>query len=777
MIKKFFCAILACFMILNCTACGGAESVPTSVPASAAAPDTSTSPFSASEQLELDKAKELGFPGGDLTRESISGAELSEILDHFVSITAPEKLEGWKEMYPALRASTEPLIRFDAIASLFLAANYVGGEYALMQSDGMSNAETLNHSWDEDYLNWDLYGGFEAVDSLDNGAGPAPLDGASYYYVLGRSSPFSGEYLFSVDPESNSLRVKDPCTYAEALCAVIRLMCSADENLMGSSPADTADETILTPELLELSQSNPAVTAEDHPLWRGMTLAWDFHAGNTASVAAIEDIASWGFNFVRIMTDYRNFFDPEDVSKSSAAGLRRLDEFVAAGIRQGIHIDICFTFLPGREVTPEASTFTSEGSFDLFINEEKQADANAIWQTIARRYSGVSNYNLSFTPFYEALNKNLSTGLPGPDYGPQDVAQYLGKVVDVIRAESPDRLIVYEPSPDNDLSVATQADACHTLAAEKGNMLISFNFCEQPFVYAHMTAEEGQHIDNNNHSMQTPSYPTAYYSLSGYLDDTHTLTLDGCLPAGTTIELYVAESFDAQLSIDADGVQLYQEALGEEAYSVSAPLSRYMLYRTSDKMIRITLTEDAQTVYIRCTAGGLNWCGIDVLLPESYAQDRWYYASEYDVFLGLEEESGVKQIRDARVMLWPAGDSPCLTATIHPNLTYTTPSVYAESSADTIAAWCDAIESFEGNCLIRFESGCFSGVEWEDMKAYYTDLLSAFEEKGFSWMSNDYSAITSEYTQTKLIAGCPSAPYEDYPHFNLELLELLQSYS
>ena len=59
MIKKFFCAILACFMILNCTACGGAESVPTSVPASAAAPDTSTSPFSASEQLELDKAKEL----------------------------------------------------------------------------------------------------------------------------------------------------------------------------------------------------------------------------------------------------------------------------------------------------------------------------------------------------------------------------------------------------------------------------------------------------------------------------------------------------------------------------------------------------------------------------------------------------------------------------------------------------------------------------------------------------------------------------------------------
>ena len=347
----------------------------------------------------------------------------------------------------------------------------------------------------------------------------------------------------------------------------------------------------------------------------------------------------------------------------------------------------------------------------------------------------------------------------------------------MIRAESPDRLIIYEPSANNDAAVMAEAEPRHAVAEEKGNMIISFNFCEQPFVYAHMTAEEGQHIDNNNHSMLTPSYPTKYYSLSDYLDDTHTLTLDGCLPAGTVIDLYLAQSFDGQLSIDADGTELYRESLGQESYAVSAPLSRYMLYRTSDKKIRVTLAKDTQTVSFNCSAGGLSWCGIDVLLPDSYAQDRWYYASEYDVFLGLEEESGVKQVRDARVMLWPVAGSQCMTATIHEDLTYSTPSVYAESSADTIAAWCDAIEAFDGNCIIRFEAGCFSGVEWEDMKAYYSNLLSAFEEKGFSWMSNDYTAITSEYTQTKMIAGCPSAPYEDYPYFNLELLELLQSYS
>lgn len=772
--KKVCCLIWACLIMLNFTFFGGTKMIPEA----AAEGSVAEAPlFSAIEQMELDQARELGFPCEKLTQETISGAKLTAILDHLISITAPEKLSSWQEKYPALRVSTAPLIRFDAMASLFLAASHIGGEYAYMKEDGIANGVGLNHSWEEDYLDWSLYGGFDAVSALDNGTGPSPLDGASYYYVLGRSSPFSGEYLFSLDRETNSLRVKDPCTYAEALCAAVRLMCSVDEDLMGSLPADAADEAILTPELLEISQRNPAVTAEDHPTWRGMALAWDFHAGNDISVAAIEEVSDWGFNFVRIMTDYRNFFDPNDVTKSNTAALRRLDEFIAAGIRRGIHINICFTYLPGREVTTDNSTYTSQGSFDLFVNEEKQEAASYIFQTIAKRYSGVSNYNLSYLLFYEAMNKSLSTGLPTPEYGADDVADYLDKAVDVIRAESPDRLILYEPTPINDESILVDAAPSHAVAEKKGNMIISFNFCENPFVYAHMTAEEGQHIDNNNHSLLTPQYPTQYYSLGNGIDEGHPLTLDGCLPAGTVIDVYLDESSGAELAVTADETPLYAETLGQESYAKSNPLSRYVLYRTSDRKISFTLPNDAETVSIGSNGGGFTWCGMDVTLPDAYAADRWYYVSEYDVFLGLEEETGVKQVRDARVMLWPAGDSQCMAATIHPDLTYTTASVYAESSAETIAAWCDLVtENFGGNALIRFERGCFSGVEWEDMKAYYADLLSAFADSGFSWMSNDYWVITSEYAQTKLVAGSPDVSYHDHPHFNLELLELLQSY-
>lgn len=772
--KKLFCLILACLVMLCLTPFAGVKIV---LQAAAEGSNAEASPFSAIEQMELDKAKELGFPCEKLTQETISGEELTAILDHFISITAPEKLDSWQEKYPTLRSSTDPMIRFDAMASLFLAANHIGGDYAYMKEDGVANGVGLNHSWEEDYLNWSLYGGFDAVSALDNGTGPSPLDGASYYYVLGRSSPFSGEYLFSLDRETNSLRVKDPCTYAEALCAVVRLMCSVDESLMESLSADAADAAILTPELLEISQGNPAVTAEDHPIWRGMGLAWDFHAGNTVSVAAIEEVADWGFNFVRIITDYRNFFDPNDVTKSNTAALRRLDEFVAAGIRRGIHINICFSYLPGREVTTDDSTYTSQGSFDLFINKEKQEAANYILQTIARRYSGVSNYNLSYLLFYEALNKNLSSGLPSPEYGAEDVANYLDEAVDVIRAESPDRLIIYEPTPMNDESILADAAPAHAVAEKKGNMIISFNFCESPFVYAHMTAEEGQHIDNNNHSLLTPQYPTQYYSLGSAIDEEHPLTLEGCLPAGTVVDVYLDESFGAELAVTADGTPLYSETLDRESYTKSSPLSGYVYYRTSDKKISFTLPNDAETVSIGSNDGGFTWCGMDVILPDAYAADRWYYVSEYDVFLGLEEEAGVKQVRDARVMLWPSGDPQCMVATIHPDLTYTTAAVCAESSADTIAAWCDTVmERFGSNVLVRYERGCFSGVEWEDMKAYYTDLLSAFADSGFSWMSNDYWVITDEYAQTKLVAGSPSVAYHDHPYFNLELLKLLQSY-
>ena len=46
---------------------------------------------------------------------------------------------------------------------------------------------------------------------------------------------------------------------------------------------------------------------------------------------------------------------------------------------------------------------------------------------------------------------------------------------------------------------------------------MTFNFCENPYVYAEMTATEGDHIDNQNHSMFKPAYPTTIYGVKSFL--------------------------------------------------------------------------------------------------------------------------------------------------------------------------------------------------------------------------------------------------------------------
>ncbi len=242
-IKKILCLLLCLTMLVSMLAGCGNQETPdpgsSTPPVSDNPPEDSTPPeetdtpsvdheaivaaLNVDESIkpELVRASQAGFPMSLAEQATISGSELVELLDIFIESEAPDKLSEWKEIYPTLRSDTQPLTRFNAMAAIFLATRLAGEGYANVDA---SAAGSLAIDWNKDYLKWELYGGFDALPMFDVGQGESYLDGAAYAYFLGRVSSVSYEYPFAIDEESNSLRVEDNCTYAEALLAIVRLM-------------------------------------------------------------------------------------------------------------------------------------------------------------------------------------------------------------------------------------------------------------------------------------------------------------------------------------------------------------------------------------------------------------------------------------------------------------------------------------------------------------------------------------------------------------------------
>ncbi len=167
---------------------------------------------------------------------------------------------------------------------------------------------------------------------------------------------------------------------------------------------------------------------------------------------------------------------------------------------------------------------------------------------------------------------------------------------------------------------------------------------------------------------------------------------------------------------------------------------------------------------------------MEVTLPEEYAQERCFNGTPYDVHLGLQEKEGVYKKPRSSILIDSAYLPDCRQIVLHDGLTYTVNEPLAEASKETMREWADYVAALKGNCVVRFERADFTGVHWDDMKAYYNDLLDIFNEYGYSWWSNDYWLMTDRYPQTAVIAESPIEPAEGYDYFNKELLELLQAH-
>jgi len=299
------------------------------------------------------------------------------------------------------------------------------------------------------------------------------------------------------------------------------------------------------------------------------------------------------------------------------------------------------------------------------------------------------------------------------------------------------------------------------------------------------------------HSFSLADYPTVWPSLSPYIIDTtvpgiqeifsqrpidwdaedeNKLTLEGLLPAGTILDLYLAQAYGGSIVIKADGEVVYEETLEHMVYEQSELVSQYIQYSTSDKKISVALDQDTDYVEICAVGGAFRWAGMDLVLPEKYAAEDWYYISDYDVFLGLAEEVGLTKRLNSTVLLWPYEEfDKGRHAVIHDDLSYTTDDIFAEINADILSSSAKALADLAPNCIIFYERATFAAVTADSMLSYYDDLLSAMAENNISWWSNDwYNIMLPPFIY---IAGAEGTEYEGWSgQLYVELLQLLQSY-
>jgi endoglucanase len=196
------------------------------------------------------------------------------------------------------------------------------------------------------------------------------------------------------------------------------------------------------------------------PRWRGFNLLDLFQAltpeerRQRSSEDVFRWIRDWGFNFIRVPLDYWFWIDSDcrltktmrktDVLKIRESSLEEIDTIVERGRKYGLHVNLNLHRAPGYCING-----SEREPFALWSDSEALSAFALHWAMFAKRYKGVSPYDLSF---------NLVNEAPSPKEGymsRDDYARVMRTGIDAIRQISPQRLILVD-GLDVGNSVATE---------------------------------------------------------------------------------------------------------------------------------------------------------------------------------------------------------------------------------------------------------------------------------------------------------------------------------
>jgi hypothetical protein len=726
-------------------------------------------------------------------KQQITSQEFKAMLKPLVEKYSPDKMEYFNSRISDVDI---PITRSIAVGMAYYAAHSIEAFFPNFPYpfDRTTYDDFWDNFWDNDAAMTEVlpYGRFQQNDTdLEDIVTAALQNGGHVSLISGKEIV---EYYVGEGWHWNN-----PFTWEEAVRAITRLYDSFKPETEYANIDDprvtNPDATIITPELIAKAAKKEIHDIADMPRIIGVQLGGGGNQvdelsqqfGTTAR--DVKEIAEWGFNSMLSTASWRHLFTYDMQAKLNV--FRDLDIIIAAAMENGIHLNLRMCAMPGCGAY-NIDDIRDDYDIDSdILNEEKRKKACDIWRTIATRYKDVPNANLSFEPISE-LGALYEDNWGGQTFSIEQINDYYDIMIDAIREVSPERFIFYDAIYNP--SATQSSDGAAIGLAQYNHMSMKYKNTRQARVWmdmAYMFNEYNQgdgNIDWAHHSVWVPTYPITLYSANGLLlaGGNDKLTIDGCLPEGATVNFYLsAASGGTSLQIDADGMSLYEETIeGDQVYNVGFSMAFGEQFKSSDKKISVKLTEKVSEIIFSISTGGLNWCGVEVVLPESYTVEKWRKDSEWDVELGLiaPEEAHIGEFYMKPTSTVQIGstyndwqDSEIgFHITINDDVSFKTDYIYSESNKEFTELLVKENCESAPNWSARFED-----ILVTDMAGalnYWDDTMDVFQKYNVDVWVSALGLMYEESLAPMRIAGYEGEDFEGHHNFNVKLLRILQKY-
>jgi aryl-phospho-beta-D-glucosidase BglC (GH1 family) len=329
----------------------------------------------------------------------------------------------------------------------------------------------------------------------------------------------------------------------------------------------------------------PPATPEQLPRWRGFNLLEKFVLGSGRKAFVEDDfrlISKLGFNFVRLPMDYRFWIQDGDWEQFDEATLQEIDQAVQWGEQYGIHVCINFHRAPGYTVArpPEKTS--------LWTDAQTQRVCAKHWAMFARRYRGIPSTRVSF---------NLMNEPAGVE--PEVYLAVVRKLVDAIRAEDPDRLIISDGLQWGQIPLLELREL-RVAQATRGYT---------PSEISHYKASWVNSSHFPEPQWPRPLPPNGTLLSPRKKEGSHPLVIEGPFPAVTELRLRVLTvSASAVLVVEADGKRVLEKKFqcgpGEGEWKKAEFKPEYNIYQNLfDRDYTATIPAGTQQVCVRVADG------------------------------------------------------------------------------------------------------------------------------------------------------------------------------
>ncbi|RZS91463.1 aryl-phospho-beta-D-glucosidase BglC (GH1 family) [Motilibacter rhizosphaerae] len=200
----------------------------------------------------------------------------------------------------------------------------------------------------------------------------------------------------------------------------------------------------------------------------------------------LDAVAAWGFDFLRLPTDYRHWAVGGDPFRADEAVLQLVDQALEACRQRGIHLSLNLHRAPGYVITGWETE-----PYDLWSDQEPQDAFVATWERFAERYRGVPGEALSF----DLVNEPPALGLRG--FSRDAHERVIRRTHAAVRAVDPQRPVVIDGLDGGNLAMPELADLAGTTQSVRGY---------QPMAVSHYRAEWWP----PSAELPAPAYPVEY---------------------------------------------------------------------------------------------------------------------------------------------------------------------------------------------------------------------------------------------------------------------------